>query len=52
MLRLVDALHALMPGSTHVVVPGAGHLLPLTHASELSRAMLSHLHAEAERRLR
>ena len=52
MLRLVEALHALMAGSTHVVMPGAGHLLPLTHAPETTRAMLRHFHVEAERRLR
>ena len=52
MLRLVEALHVLMAGSTRIVVPGAGHLLPLTHASETTQAMLSHFHADAERRLR
>jgi pimeloyl-ACP methyl ester carboxylesterase len=52
MLELVDALHGLMPGSARVVLAGANHLLPSTHASELTRAILSHLHVDAERRLR
>jgi len=52
MLSLVDALHRLVPGSTHIVVAGAGHALPATHASELTRAMMCHFHVESERRLR
>jgi pimeloyl-ACP methyl ester carboxylesterase len=52
MLGLVEALHGRMTGSTRIVVPGAGHLLPLTHAPETTQAMLSHFHADAERRLR
>jgi len=51
MLDLVDALHLIMPGSTSIRLKGAGHLLPLTHAATLTRAMLDHLHAEAEHRL-
>lgn len=52
MLRLVDALHAIVPGSTAIRIAGAGHLLPLTHVAEVTRAMLGHLHIEAERRSR
>jgi pimeloyl-ACP methyl ester carboxylesterase len=52
MLELVDTLHALMPESTHQVVPGANHLLPITCAAEVTEAILQHLHAEGERRLR
>jgi len=52
MLRLVDALHRLMPGSRHIIVAGAGHSLPATHASEMTRAMMCHFHVESERRLR
>jgi pimeloyl-ACP methyl ester carboxylesterase len=52
MLRLVDALHRLMPASTRVVVPGAGHALPATHAFEMTQAILGHFHVDAERRLR
>jgi lipase len=52
MLELVDALHALMPGNSRVIVEGASHLLPLTHADAITDAILSHLHADAERRLR
>ncbi len=48
---LVDALQALMPGSARLVVAGANHLLPLTHAAALASAVLSHLRVDAERRL-
>jgi pimeloyl-ACP methyl ester carboxylesterase len=51
MCALVDALHALMPGSERTVVDGANHLVPLTHASVLTSAILSNLQA-AERHLR
>jgi pimeloyl-ACP methyl ester carboxylesterase len=47
---LVDALHAIMPGSARAVVEGANHLLPLTHASVLTSAILSNLRAGAQRR--
>jgi pimeloyl-ACP methyl ester carboxylesterase len=47
---LVDALHAIMPGSEHIVVEGANHLLPLTHAAELTSAILSNLRAGTKRR--
>jgi pimeloyl-ACP methyl ester carboxylesterase len=52
MRRLVDALHALMPGSTKQVIAGANHLLPQSHAPTLTSAIMAHLHADAERRLR
>jgi pimeloyl-ACP methyl ester carboxylesterase len=52
MRRLVDSLHTLMPGSECIVVEGANHMLPLTHESALTDAILTHLHADAERRLR
>jgi pimeloyl-ACP methyl ester carboxylesterase len=48
MLRLVDALHSMMPGCTRRVIEGANHLLPLTHADAVAGALLSHLHADAE----
>jgi len=51
MRRLVEALHGLMPGSTRTVVPGAGHLLPVTHAAAVTQAILGHFHTDAERRL-
>ena len=51
MRALVDALHAIMPGSARTVVEGANHLLPLTHVSVLSSAILSNLRAGAQRRL-
>jgi len=50
MLRLVEALHRLMPGSRREIVPRAGHLLPITHVSAVSRAVLDHLDAAAKRR--
>lgn len=52
MLRLVDSLHSLMPGSTLHIVAGANHLLPLARAEDLTEALLSHLQVDAERRLR
>jgi pimeloyl-ACP methyl ester carboxylesterase len=51
MRSLVDALHAIMPGSARTVVEGANHLLPLTHVSALTSAILSNLRAGAQRRL-
>jgi hypothetical protein len=50
MRSLVDALHAIMPGSARTVVEGANHLLPLTHVSVLTNAILSNLRAGAKRR--
>jgi pimeloyl-ACP methyl ester carboxylesterase len=47
---LVDALHAIMPRSGRTVVDGANHLLPLTHVSVLTSAILSNLRAGAKRR--
>jgi pimeloyl-ACP methyl ester carboxylesterase len=52
MRQLVDGLHGLLPGSTHAVLPGADHLLPLTHAGALTSHILAQLHHDAERRLR
>jgi pimeloyl-ACP methyl ester carboxylesterase len=52
MVRLVDCLHALMPGSTLNVFAGANHLLPLARAQDVTEAILRHLHVDAERRLR
>ncbi len=51
MQQLAAALHQLMPGSTHAIVRGAGHLLPMTHRTELVKLLLEHLHMDAERRL-
>jgi len=50
MRSLVDALHAIMPGSARTVVEGANHLLPLTHVSVLTSAILSNLRAGVQRR--
>jgi hypothetical protein len=41
-----------MPESTLEVIAGANHLLPLTRAQDLTKAVVSHLHADAERHLR
>jgi len=51
MRSLVDALHAIMPGSARTVVEGANHLLPLTHADVLTSAILSTLRAGVQPRL-
>jgi pimeloyl-ACP methyl ester carboxylesterase len=50
MRSLVDALHAIMPGSGRTVVEGASHLLPRTHPSVLTSAILSNLGTGAKRR--
>lgn len=39
MRRLVEALHALMPGSSRTIVAGANHLLPFTHAPAVVAAL-------------
>ena len=51
MRSLVDALHAIMPGSERMVVEGASHLLPLSHPSVLTNAILSNLRAGSQWRL-
>jgi pimeloyl-ACP methyl ester carboxylesterase len=52
MQRLVDALNHLMPGSERAVISGADHLLPLSHTQVVTNAIISQLHADAERRAR
>jgi pimeloyl-ACP methyl ester carboxylesterase len=52
MIRLVEALHRLMPGSRRTIIDRANHMLPLTHAPALSRGILELLDEDAERRLR
>ena len=52
MIRLVEALHRLMPRSRRTIIDGAIHMLPLTHAPALSRQVLELLSEDAERRLR
>lgn len=52
MQQLIAALHQLMPDSTHAMVRGAGHLLPMTHRTELVKLLLAHLHIESGRQLR
>lgn len=52
MLRLVDCLHALMPGSTRLILAGANHLMPITRANDVTNAVLSHLQIDLERRMR
>src|SRR5262249_3773321 len=51
MRSLVAPLPAIMPGREHIVVEGANHLLPLTHAAVLTSAILSNLRAGAQPRL-
>ena len=52
MRRLISVLHNAMPGSDYSQVRGANHLLPLTHADDLSQLLLVHLDADGERQLR
>jgi len=52
MIRLVDALHHLLPGSRMSVVPGAGHLLPITHERALLEALIAAFLGAQERSLR
>ena len=52
MVRLVEALHRLMPGSELNVVCGANHLLPITHQAELAEVLIGTLLATQERGLR
>lgn len=52
MVRLVDALHRLMPGSELNVVSGANHLLPITHQADLADVLIGTLLATQERGLR
>jgi pimeloyl-ACP methyl ester carboxylesterase len=52
MIRLVDSLYTLMPGCERTIVPGATHLLPITHDAQIASALVGHLHASAERSLR
>ena len=48
MQHVVETLHELMSGSAYAIVRGAGHLLPLTHRTELVKLLLEHLHTESE----
>lgn len=52
MIRLVEALHSLMPGSELRVIRGANHLAPLTHEPELLQLITGTFLAAEERRLR
>ncbi|MEV6304286.1 alpha/beta hydrolase [Actinoplanes sp. NPDC051861] len=47
--RLVARLAGLIPGASVATIAGAGHLMPLTHAAELSRVIdaFCHTHARA-----
>lgn len=45
MLRLVDALHGLMPGGRRLILPGANHQLPASHGAELAETIAARLHA-------
>ena len=41
--RIVALLESAIPGARLSPVPGAGHMLPLTHAAAVNRAMGAHL---------
>lgn len=46
--RVTEILAGEIPGARRTVIPGAGHMSPLTHASEVATAMAEHLeHASA-----
>jgi len=48
----VDALHALVPGSALTIVPAGAQLSPRTDPAALVAALMQHLHAAFERRMR
>ncbi len=41
--RVTELLRAAMPESQYTIVPGAGHMSPLTHPDALARIVLDHL---------
>ena len=41
--RVAELLRDAIPGCRYVVIPGAGHMSPLTHSEELARIVLDHL---------
>jgi pimeloyl-ACP methyl ester carboxylesterase len=45
MRRLVEVLHGLMPGSSRMVIAGANHLLPFTHAPAVVAALTAQIAA-------
>lgn len=48
MERLVDGMHALMPGSAHHIIAGANHMLPITHGAEFASTLMTHLRADVQ----
>ncbi len=44
---LCDVVHRHVPTSDHVVIDGAGHMMPLTHPEALTAAILAHLETVA-----
>jgi hypothetical protein len=40
---MTELLREAVPGCCYAVVPGAGHMSPLTHPEELARIVLNHL---------
>jgi pimeloyl-ACP methyl ester carboxylesterase len=45
---IAEDLSRLLPNSRLIVIPGAGHMGPLTHASEVSRVIVRHMVASRE----
>ena len=41
--RVTELLREAVPGCRYAVVPGAGHMSPLTHPEELARIVRDHL---------
>ncbi len=43
--RISEILASEIPGARRTVIPGAGHMSPLTHAAEVAAAIADHLNA-------
>lgn len=50
MRRMLCAVGQELPGARRASVPGANHLLPLTHPTALVRLLLEHVQTDSERR--
>ena len=41
--RVAELPREAVPACRHAIIPGAGHMSPLTHPDELARIVLDHL---------
>ena len=48
--RLAELLRLALPHARHEVLPGMGHMGPITHAAEVNRRIVEFLHAHAPSR--